>query len=125
MKIKLILPNKTLMEKDIDKVTLPGREGSFQILPRHIDFTSSIKPGILTVFSGEYIEYFALSHGIMVKKGDVIYLSTLYAVRGESLESLSRELVEDINNRKEYDNKIREILSKMEAETLRRFIELD
>lgn len=30
MKVKVILPNKTLSESEIDKATVPGTEGYFQ-----------------------------------------------------------------------------------------------
>ncbi|MGB5823840.1 MAG: hypothetical protein WBH44_07165 [Proteocatella sp.] len=125
MKIKLILPNKTLLEQEIDKVTIPGTEGYFQILPKHIDFVSSIKPGILTIYNGEAIDYFAVNYGILVKKADSIHISCLYAIKGDSLEGLSGTIVDNIEKRDEYEKKIYEILKKMEADTLRRFIELD
>ena len=125
MKVKIILPNRTLSESEIDKATVPGTEGYFQILPRHIDFVSSVKPGILTLFSGERREYYAVHYGMLVKKGAELHIACLYGIIGDSLEDLSQTLAEHIRERKEYEEEIKAILTKMEAETLRRFIEME
>lgn len=125
MKAKIILPNRTLSEVDIDKASIPGTEGYFQILPRHIDFVSSIKPGILTLFFGERQEYYAVHYGMAVKRGDSLHIACLYGMKGDSLEGLSRTLAEHIRSSNEYEEEIKAILKKMEAETLRRFIEMD
>lgn len=39
MRIKIILPYKTILDKTVYKITAPGVEGDFQILPNHIDGT--------------------------------------------------------------------------------------
>ena len=49
MRIKLILPYRTILDKEVKKITAPGSNGDFQILPKHIDGTWTLKAGILTI----------------------------------------------------------------------------
>jgi len=37
---------------EVDQVDLPGAEGDFGVLASHAPFVTTIRPGILTVFSG-------------------------------------------------------------------------
>jgi F-type H+-transporting ATPase subunit epsilon len=50
MRIRIILPSKTVLDQEADKITAPGTEGSFQLLPKHIDFVSSLSPGTRAFF---------------------------------------------------------------------------
>lgn len=125
MKIKIILPNATLLDEQADKITAPGADGFFQILPKHIDFVSSLNPGILSVYSNEQVEYYAVNQGFLVKQKDVVYISCLQAVKGTSLETLSRTVSENFKQLGEKEKKTNEILIKLEADMLRMFMEID
>lgn len=49
MRVKIILPYKTILDIKVKKISAPGLEGYFQLLPKHIDYTWILKPGILTL----------------------------------------------------------------------------
>ncbi len=51
MKIEVITPDKNVLSGDIDSVTLPGVNGSFQVLRNHADLISALAKGVLTVQS--------------------------------------------------------------------------
>ncbi|SCP96137.1 hypothetical protein [Anaerobium acetethylicum] len=123
MNLKIIIPSKTIFSQDADKISAPGKEGFFQILPKHIDFVSSLQPGILTVFSGDIVNYFAINQGFLVKKGDVVYISCLQAIKGETLETLSKTVADSFRQLDEKERRTNEILVKLEADMLRMIIE--
>ena len=47
LKLKIITPEKTVLEEMVDQVTLPTTEGEITILPGHIALVSALKAGDL------------------------------------------------------------------------------
>lgn len=124
MRLKLILPYKTILDQEVEKITAPGSNGDFQILPKHIDGTWTLRSGILTIFTDKKT-YYAINAGVLVKQGDIVYLSTFQAIHGESLEELSKTVRKNLQVLDEREKKAREVLLRLEADTVRRFVELD
>lgn len=124
MRIKIILPYKTILDKQVGKITAPGSDGDFQILPKHVDGTWTLKTGILTI-TDEKDFYYAINQGVVVKQGDIVYLSTFQAIPGESLEELSKTVQESLKILDERERKAREVLIRLETDTIKRFIEID
>lgn len=125
MNVEIIIPNKTIVEKKIDSITAPGTEGNFQILPRHIDFVSSLKAGILTLLVDGSEEYYAINYGILVKKADLVYVVCQQVIKGESLEKLNQAVEEKLSVLSETEKVTNEILSRMEIATLKRISEME
>ena len=47
MQLKVLLPTQVLVDEPVSKVVAEGEDGSFCLLPRHVDFTSALVPGLL------------------------------------------------------------------------------
>ena len=47
--VSVISPEKSYFDGEALSVTLPGSEGSFTILPDHVNIVSALDPGVLTV----------------------------------------------------------------------------
>ena len=124
MRLKLILPYKTILDKEVEKITAPGSNGEFQILPKHIDGTWTLSSGILTIETDKK-SYYAINAGVVVKQGDIVYLSTFQAIPGDSLRDLSKTVKENLEVLDEREKKAREVLLRLEADTIRRFMEID
>lgn len=125
MRIRIILPSKTVLDQEADKITAPGTEGSFQLLPKHIDFVSSLSPGILSVFFEGEVVYYAINQGILVKQGDIVSVACLQAIRGTMLETLGDTVDASFRSQDENERRMNEVLTKLEVDTLRLFMELD
>lgn len=125
MDLDVILPDRTTTYSDVDSVSAPGAEGYFQLYPKHVDYTSTLKAGIMTLRKdGEEI-YFAVNNGVLVKKADKIFVACHQAIQGESLEKLSETVETTFLVAQEKEKSTNEILAKMEIETLKRFYELE
>lgn len=124
MRIKLILPNKTLLDKEVIKISAPGSEGSFQILPRHIDVAWSLDPGILSILDDDGPMFYAIYQGVLVKQGDTVFVTCYQAVEGDSLESLQETVIHNFKSLNEKEKKAREVLLKLESDTIRRFLDI-
>lgn len=124
MRLKLILPYRTILDKEVKKITAPGSDGDFQILPKHIDGTWSLRTGILSIVTDKIL-YYAINQGVVVKQGDIVYIATFQAITGESLRELSKAVEENFRIANEKGKKTREALMKLETDTIKRFIEID
>jgi F-type H+-transporting ATPase subunit epsilon len=50
MRLEIITPEKKMFEGNVDAVTFPGIDGSFQVLNGHAPIISSLKEGKIKVF---------------------------------------------------------------------------
>ena len=83
-------------------------------------------PGIFYTLTEEDQEvYLAINEGILLKTGKDVTLATRNAVKGESLGSLKRQVEEDFKKINQQDRKARQALQKLEADFVRRFLDLE
>lgn len=125
MKIKILLPYKSILDTECLKITAPGQGGSFQLLPRHVDITWTLEPGIIEVFYKDHVDYFAVDHGVLVKKSDQVFISVFRGIKGNSLEELDKSVNEVFNKLSKKEKEARMILAKLETDTIRKFIDLE
>ena len=48
LRLRVVTPQRLLLDEEADEVTAPGTVGEFGVLPNHITFLSSLEPGRLT-----------------------------------------------------------------------------
>lgn len=65
MKFKIVTPERLLLEKEIDSLTVPTQSGEITILKNHIPLVSNLKAGELRFKSGAEEEFFAVSGGFV------------------------------------------------------------
>ncbi|NBC64200.1 MAG: F0F1 ATP synthase subunit epsilon [Bacteroidetes bacterium] len=125
MHLKIIKPEKIILDQEVDKVIAEGLDGAFCLKPRHIDFVSALKPGILVYESDVKEYYMAIDEGILVKCGQDVMVSVLNAIAATKLAELDKT-VRDVFYKSEELNKATEFAMKsMEAELLLHFIEIN
>jgi F-type H+-transporting ATPase subunit epsilon len=115
---------KILVDQEVTKVVAEAENGSFGILPKHIDFVAALAPGIFSFESGEGEEFMAIDEGILVKCGPNVSVSTRNAVRRKNLGELKRTVEEEFGVLNERERKTRSILAKLEADFTRRFLKM-
>ncbi|MEK7574660.1 MAG: ATP synthase F1 subunit epsilon [Patescibacteria group bacterium] len=70
LKLKIITPEKLILEELVDQVTLPSMQGELTILPDHIPLIVGLASGdIVAVTGGEHVP-FAVTGGFMEVKQD-------------------------------------------------------
>lgn len=121
----MLLPTEVLMDEEVNKVIAEAENGSFCLLNRHIDFVSSLAPGLLSYESAEgQIEFIAVDEGILVKCGSEVFVSTRNAVRGVNLGELKETVKKSFGTLDERQRITRSAVAKLEAAFVKRFIEL-
>jgi len=104
IKFKIVTPERTVLESEIDQLTLPTQEGEITVLPNHIPLISVLAPGELVAKkSGEEIAM-AVSGGMVeVRKNEITILADT-AERAEEIDlkraEEARKLAEKLKEEK-------------------------
>ena len=125
MRLKVMLPTERLVDEEVTKVIAEATNGSFCLLPRHIDFIAPLVPGLLQ-FSrpdgGE--EFVAIDEGTLVKQGAEVLVATTNGVRGAHLGELRETVERRFLGQYDREKMARGALAKLEVNIVRRFMEL-
>jgi len=125
MKLTLLLPTKILIDEEVEKVGAESSYGTFTILPRHIDFTTILTPGLLSFqTAGGVEEFLAVDEGVLVKCGEQIRISTGRAVYGPDLAQLRATIQAEFRALDQQERKERMALARLETDFVRRYLEM-
>jgi len=125
MKLKVCLPTQILLEETVSKITAEAVNGSFCLLPHHIDFVTALVPGLLTFITDAGQEHFlAVDEGVLVKRDAQVLVSTQHAVRSDDLSSLQQTVAKQFRQLDEREQRTRSALTNLEANLIRRFVAL-
>jgi len=123
MTLKVILPSGILLNQEAVKVVAEAQNGSFCLLPRHVDFVAALVPGILALTGPDGAETFlAVAEGILVKRGPEVRVSTWNAVQGK-LGELRQAVRQQFRELDEGEQKARRALDRLEASLVRQIVE--
>ena len=126
MRLRVLLPDQILVDAQVLQVTAEAENGSFILLPRHIDFVAALVPGILFyIKEDEQEEFLAIDEGVLVKCGQDVRVSVITAVWGKKLGELHRLIHTRSLNVSEHERAARDAINKLEADLIRRLMELD
>lgn len=125
MKLRVLLPTGVLVDQEVTKVTAEAENGSFCLLPRHIDFVSALVPGLLSFeYGAGEEEFLAVDEGLLIKCGSEVMVSTRNAVRGAPLGQLREAVEKRFRVLDEHEQQARTVLAKLEADLVVRFIRM-
>lgn len=89
--LKIVTPERVILEEDVDQVSLPTTEGEITILPGHIPLIASLNSGdIVAMTSDEYVPMAVVGGFIEVKNDEVAVLADF----AEHVAELSDDAVE-------------------------------
>jgi F-type H+-transporting ATPase subunit epsilon len=125
MTVTLRLPTCTLFEGQVTRLTAVAPNGAFGILPNHVDFVTALVPSVMTLRLVDGSEdIFGLDEGLLVKKGHSVCVIALRGVQGDDLGSLQVTVEQSFVQMDEEERQARSALSRLEADMVRRFAEL-
>lgn len=98
IKFKIVTPEKTVYEDEINQVTLPTQEGEITVLPNHIPLISVLTAGeLVTKKDGEEIAMAVSGGMIEVRKNEI----TVLADTAERAEEIDIKRAEEARERAE------------------------
>lgn len=126
MNLHVLTPTAAFLEEEVFKIKARAVNGSFCLLPGHIDFATSLVPSLLALSASEDAEprYIAVDEGILVKCGEEVFVSVRRAAGGTDLETLQQTVTREFLQRDEREEKARNAIARLQAGAVRRFAEL-
>jgi F-type H+-transporting ATPase subunit epsilon len=126
MTLKVWIPTELVVNEEIAGLRAEAEYGWFGMLPRHVDFVTSLLPGILSFdLPGGRTEYLAVDRGVLVKCGPSVAVSTRNAVRSADPAALKTAIEKQLRVRQESDQALRELEAKLEADLVRQLMEIE
>jgi len=102
--LKIITPERLLLEKEVDQVTLPISGGEITVLPDHESYIGALKSGEIMVRSGGQEFSFATSNGFVEFRNNVLSVLSDTAERAEDIDEeraeAARKRAEELKNQK-------------------------
>ena len=98
LNLEIITPEKPIFKDQIESVTIPGTQGSFQILKNHAPIISSFEIGIIKVKKAASETYYTTSGGtVEVSHNKVLVLADSI----EKVEDIDEDRAEQAKKRAE------------------------
>jgi F-type H+-transporting ATPase subunit epsilon len=89
-KFDLVSPEKLLFSGEVDQVDVPGAEGDFGVLAGHAPLVTTLRPGILTVFTGGSQQKIVVLGGFAEVSAQGL---TVLAEVAESVQDIDRDMI--------------------------------
>lgn len=125
MTVTLRLPTRTLFEGQATRLTAMAQNGAFGIWPNHADFVTALVPSVMALRLTDGTEaIFGIDEGLLVKKGHKVTVAALRGVHGDDLGTLQDTVEASFVQMDEDERQARSALSRLEADMVRRFAEL-
>jgi len=86
LKLKIVTPERLILEEDVDQVTFPTTEGELTILPDHIPLIAGLSSGdVVALTNGEHTP-FAVAGGFVEVKSNKVILLAESAERSDEID---------------------------------------
>jgi F-type H+-transporting ATPase subunit epsilon len=86
MKLEITTPTGQAYAKDVDMVTLPGREGEMGILPMHVPLITLIGEGEIIAKRGDEEDRLLVTGGCAEITGDRVAILTVFATSEAAID---------------------------------------
>ena len=124
MRLEIVTPLQIGLDMPVARIVTEGPDGSFGLLPHHIDFVSPIVPGILVYEDLHGREHYAaVDSGTLVKCGELVRVATRSAILGDDLDTLEVEMKRQFRLENESEREARSALARLEAQMIRHFLD--
>jgi F-type H+-transporting ATPase subunit epsilon len=114
VKLKVLVPDRVLVDREVSRITAWSNDGSFCLLPRHIDYVSALSPGLFSFeVDDEYAEFLAIDEGVLVKQGPEVLVATRKAISETEMEELKHLLKKAIVALDEEELRARNVIAQL------------
>ena len=126
MQLRILLPHRAFANiTGVTRIVVSTPAGSFGLLPRRLDCTTVLSPGLLSYSVGDQAETFvAVDAGVLVKTGADVLVCVRHAVAGPDLGGLRKAVDQEFLNLSEQEKATRALFAHLEGGLVRGLTEL-
>ena len=95
--VEIITPDKSILEAEVNEVSIPSYEGQMGILKNHIPLITFLRPGLITTQGQEEKKYYVEEGTVEFSDNNLLILTS--TVR--DLTDLNQSSIEDLLNKAE------------------------
>lgn len=126
MRLRVSIPVRIVVDRTALKVSVQAVDGARTLLPNHIDFVTALAPGLLSYEDEEGREHFlAVDHGILVKRGEQVSVSSARAIGERDLGQLEELVEREYRALDERQRKVRSVLARLESDLIQELVETE
>ena len=110
LKLKIVTPEKLILEEEVESVTVPTKEGEITILANHVPLIAPLASGdIVSFVNGEHVPVAVVGGFVEVKNGDTGMTEvTILADFAEHVGDIKDEAIEKAKTKSEELRKLAE-----------------
>jgi F-type H+-transporting ATPase subunit epsilon len=126
MRLEVFTPTARLVSAEVSKILAEGTEGSFALLPRHVDVVAALVPGLLSyVDAAGHEAFLGVDEGVLVKCGAEVSVCVLGGFHSKELSQLRAEVQRRFLTLDEHERGARTALARLEAGAIRGVMEIE
>ena len=91
MRLEFVIPERALVQEEVDEVELPGLEGYFGVLPGHAPLLATLKTGTIWYRRGTERKYLFIAQGFAEVGPDRVAVLARIAERAEDIDAARAE----------------------------------
>ena len=91
LKLRIVTPESTFYEEEVDMVTLPAVEGQMGLLPGHIRMMTQMVPGEMIVHKDGRDQFLAVGEGLVEVSSERVDILTDMAITAENIDEAKAE----------------------------------
>jgi len=91
IELKIVTPEKVLLQEEVSGVTFKTIDGEVTILPDHLPIIAAVKPGELTIRAGGKERYYSITRGVAEVDGKTITILTDAAESADQIDEKRAE----------------------------------
>ena len=100
--LKIVTPERLILEEMVDQVTLPTTEGEITILPEHIPLITGLASGdVVAIAAGEHVPMAVTGGFVEVRKGKEVTEVAVLADFAEHVSDLTENKIEQAKKKSE------------------------
>jgi F-type H+-transporting ATPase subunit epsilon len=86
LNLKIITPQKIVVEEEVNEISVPSAEGYITVLPKHIHLLTLLQEGIVLMKKGTKEDYLAIGGGYLETNGKEVNVLVSRAYRQDELD---------------------------------------
>lgn len=89
--LKIVTPEKLLVDEEVSQVNAPTEDGEIGILPNHVNLMAKLQPGELVIKKGGKVENLVIGEGFLQMSDNILTVMTDLASFAEDIDERAVE----------------------------------
>lgn len=122
---RIITPQAVETVENISFFRAEDRSGSFGILPRHIEFLTTLEPSIAIAVIEEREYYYAFNGGVLSFKNNALTITAKEFVQSDNISELLKMIQHTFKEQEEKERQFSDNIENLQKAFIKKLIEME